>query len=144
MVYLGAYASVLLLFYKRADARVISYSRDPEGIIRQGDWRLRYEFQAEGGRTYVGEATFPPRNRPPEGIRTVTVRYVPLTPNISGVEGNISATGLGGFVMAGILIWNGLSALAKSRVAEPGAPPNGGPAERLGHSGTGCGPPSVS
>ena len=30
------------------------------------------------------------------------------------------------------------------RSAEPGAPPNGGPAEPLGHSGVGGGPPSVS
>jgi hypothetical protein len=28
--------------------------------------------------------------------------------------------------------------------AEPGAPPNGGPAERFGNSGVGGGPPSVS
>jgi hypothetical protein len=33
---------------------------------------------------------------------------------------------------------------AKKRAAEPGAPPNGGPAERLGNSGAGDGPPSVS
>jgi hypothetical protein len=28
--------------------------------------------------------------------------------------------------------------------AQPGAPPNGGPAERLGNSGVSGGPPSVS
>ena len=33
---------------------------------------------------------------------------------------------------------------ALKRVAEPGASPNGGPAERLGNSGVGGGPPSVS
>ena len=33
---------------------------------------------------------------------------------------------------------------AKSRVAEPGAPPNGGPAEPMGNSAAGSGPPSVS
>jgi len=31
-----------------------------------------------------------------------------------------------------------------SRRAEPGAPPNGGPAKQLGHSGVTEGPPSVS
>jgi len=33
---------------------------------------------------------------------------------------------------------------SRARGAEPGAPPNGGPAERLGDSGVGGGPPSVS
>ena len=32
----------------------------------------------------------------------------------------------------------------KKRLAEPGAPPKGGPAESLGNSGAGGGPPSVS
>ena len=33
---------------------------------------------------------------------------------------------------------------AKSRAAEPDAPPNGGPAQRVDNSGVGGGPPSVS
>jgi hypothetical protein len=36
------------------------------------------------------------------------------------------------------------AAILKPELAEPGAPPNGGPAERPGESGVGGGPPSVS
>jgi hypothetical protein len=36
------------------------------------------------------------------------------------------------------------SAATLAHTAQPGAPPNGGPAERLGNSGVGIGPPSVS
>jgi cytochrome bd-type quinol oxidase subunit 2 len=37
-----------------------------------------------------------------------------------------------------------LAAIPQPLPAEPGAPPNGGPAERFGNSGAGGGPPSVS
>ncbi len=38
----------------------------------------------------------------------------------------------------------GTDFVTRPRVAEPGASPNGGPAEPLGNSGVGGGPPSVS
>ena len=44
-------------------------------------------------------------------------------------------------------VWRGVmngAEVALRAIAEPGAPPNGGPAGRLGDSGAGGGPPSVS
>jgi hypothetical protein len=46
---------------------------------------------------------------------------------------------LGSLLSAGILYWQ-----LGYRPAEPSAPPNGGPAERLGNSAASGGPPSVS
>jgi hypothetical protein len=49
---------------------------------------------------------------------------------------------LGGILAGGIC--NLMITLMKTHPAEPGASPNGGPAERLGNLGVGGGPPSVS
>ena len=51
----------------------------------------------------------------------------------------------GSVVLPGITTLGGLArCLAKGRGGEHGAPPNGGPGEPLGNSGTSGGPPSVS
>ena len=110
MAYVGAYDSILLVFYRRTEAEVLSYTQDPHGMVREGDWRMGYEFVAGGSATYRGQATFAPKHRPPEGIRKLTVRYLPLAPSVSGVEGNITPTGLVGFVMAAYLMVVGFRA----------------------------------
>ena len=60
--------------------------------------------------------------------------------NWGKINGTVTASDIRGRVVR--VIHDGGE--ATQPLAELGAPPNGGPAERLGHSGVGGGPPSVS
>jgi hypothetical protein len=128
LTYLRSYDSILLIVYQKADAIVTNYRQDPPGLIREGDWRLEYEFVGSSGDTYRSQVTFAPKKRPPEDIKIIPIRFLPRLPKVSNAEGYISYTGLIGYASALSFIFQGILYVVgrkKSR-AEPAARANVG------------------
>jgi hypothetical protein len=133
MTCLGAYKSILLIHYERVEARVVSYTQESPGIVREGDWLLSYEFRAVDGATYQGHAIYAPKARLPDETKTVVVRYFPSAPNISGVDGSISITGMMGLIVAAWLIIRGLMLLVESKKTCPDGSSNKAPTNSNGN-----------
>jgi hypothetical protein len=109
----------------------------PEGFPKQ---RVETVFvEAPDGARFEAQAQFnishfniSDPHAPLDARWRVTVSLLNVTPAQAPVGSRLFASP----EVAGIL--------RRERNAEPGAPPNGGPATRLGDSGVGGGPPSVS
>lgn len=103
---LGGYKGVLLFTGDNADAEVISYG--PRRTDGKGDWYLVYRFKDHTGQLREGQSEFARNARPiemPEGVR---VKYLHAFPAVSGVVGNISATGVSGYLFAIWIFWRGI------------------------------------
>jgi hypothetical protein len=97
MTLFRGYRAFLFFTGSEADARVLSYSQDAPGRIREGDWSMSYQFDFEG-RTFTGHATFAPKRRPAPAS-TIRVRFFALAPAVSSPADFVSTTGLGGYMM---------------------------------------------
>lgn len=109
-----SYADLVLLpFGVRVEGRVVAAEQGSWTFFREGDWRLKYEFEVAGQR-WRGIDVVPPAKMEP-GLDRVTVRYVPWRPSISRIDSQVSWTA----VQAAVVLVASVSALLWSLAGRP-------------------------
>ena len=102
MTFMRGYRGIVQFMGKESQGDVLRYAPvDPRSTSKRGsDWIMNYSFTARDGVVYQGSKIFAPKARPKDLIKTVTVRYLEFSPNVTDVKGWISLTGVVGYAMA--------------------------------------------
>lgn len=133
VTWLRGYFGILLFAGDYADGEVITYSA---GSGLGGDWTMRYRFISVDHIPHEGRATFASKVRPPDDVQQVRVKYLPISPSISGVVGYISVTGIVAYFFFAWTLWRGLrfTRYDRSKAPKPTQAPEPPPAIGRGPS----------